>query len=273
MYGVNNTRRGFALIELAIVLVIVGLLVGGLLLGRALIRSAELLSVVTDEQTFISAVNTFRNKYGGIPGDLANATSFWGTDPGGCPNSCGPACYSTAQVRTCNGDGNSLIQNDGEGETNDTPMYENFRAWQQLSNAGMVRGAYTGTNGPASWADNQPRLNIPDAKIGGGGFEWAVFDSSNVYANYPTAKVGVQYLLVGMPDANGYDLTGPLFLPMDARSIDAKIDDGVPETGLVIANGGSAGGNCTTPMWSPTGNYNVSYGTPACALLFQVKAW
>ncbi|MEJ0009639.1 MAG: prepilin-type N-terminal cleavage/methylation domain-containing protein [Alphaproteobacteria bacterium] len=63
-------QRGFTLVELAIVLVIIGLLVGGGLVGQDLIKSAQINATVSDLQSYTDAAMTFRDKYGGIPGDL-----------------------------------------------------------------------------------------------------------------------------------------------------------------------------------------------------------
>ena len=58
--------RGFSLVELSIVLVILGLLVGGVLGGQALIRSSEIRSLIVDKDKYITAVQTFKNKYNGL---------------------------------------------------------------------------------------------------------------------------------------------------------------------------------------------------------------
>ena len=75
----QRTRYGFSLVELSIVLVILGLLVGGVLTGQSLIRAAELRSVSTEYSRYVASVHTFRDKYFALPGDMTNATQFWGT--------------------------------------------------------------------------------------------------------------------------------------------------------------------------------------------------
>ena len=71
-------KKAFSLVELSIVLVILGLLVGGILSGQSLIRAAQLRSVTADYTRFVTAVNTFRDKYFALPGDMTNAQSVWG---------------------------------------------------------------------------------------------------------------------------------------------------------------------------------------------------
>ena len=71
-------KNGFSLVELSIVLVILGLLTGGILGGQALIRAAELRAATTESQRYLAAINSFRDKYFALPGDMAIATRFWG---------------------------------------------------------------------------------------------------------------------------------------------------------------------------------------------------
>src|SRR3569833_319215 len=71
-------KAAFTLVELSIVLVILGLLDGGVHTGQSLIRAAELRSVTTQYQRFLTAVQTFRDKYFALPGDMTNAHSYWG---------------------------------------------------------------------------------------------------------------------------------------------------------------------------------------------------
>ena len=44
----TNSRAGFTLVELAIVLVIIGLIIGGVLVGQDLIKAATIRSTVSD---------------------------------------------------------------------------------------------------------------------------------------------------------------------------------------------------------------------------------
>lgn len=131
------SKRGFSLVELSIVLVILGLLTGGILAGQSLIRAAELRSVSTQYQQIISAVQGFRDKYMALPGDMRNATSFWGT-AANCP---GTSAQGSTTPATCNGDGDGMI------EPTTTVSNEVFRLWQQLANAGLIEGQYSGVTG------------------------------------------------------------------------------------------------------------------------------
>lgn len=60
--------KAFSLVELSIVLVILGLLTGGILAGQSLIRAAELRAVSTEYSRYITATQSFRDKYFAVPG-------------------------------------------------------------------------------------------------------------------------------------------------------------------------------------------------------------
>ena len=102
-------RQGFSLVELSIVLVILGLLTGGILAGQSLIRASQLRAVTTEHDRYVAAVQTFRDKYFALPGDMTNATKFWGAADGG--DGIGFDCRGaeTADIRTCNGNGDGRI--------------------------------------------------------------------------------------------------------------------------------------------------------------------
>ncbi len=73
-----NSHRGFTLIELSIVLVIIGLIVGGVLVGQDLIHAAALRAVISEKDRFSAAIYTFQGKYGYLPGDFPNASRCLG---------------------------------------------------------------------------------------------------------------------------------------------------------------------------------------------------
>jgi prepilin-type N-terminal cleavage/methylation domain-containing protein len=133
-----QSSHGFSLVELSIVLVILGLLVGGILSGKSLIRASELRTVYTQAHGFATAASAFRDKYFYIPGDMPNATQFWGSAGG--TGSDAP-CFNTVSTTaaTCNGNGNGAIDDVAAAK------YESYRAWQQMANASLIQGSYSGT--------------------------------------------------------------------------------------------------------------------------------
>jgi prepilin-type N-terminal cleavage/methylation domain-containing protein len=126
--------RGFTLIELSIVLVVIGLLVGGVLVGQELIKAQI--------EKLNTAANTFRDKYNCIPGDCANATNFFGT-----ANNCSYLQSSTTGAwnsvtdmanGTCNGNGNGRIEGDGNAAADNIGEPDLF--FDHLIKAGLIGG-------------------------------------------------------------------------------------------------------------------------------------
>jgi prepilin-type N-terminal cleavage/methylation domain-containing protein len=71
MYKNQSLRdqKGFTLVEIAIVLVIIGLLIGGVLKGQSMIYNAKIKRLVNDIEGMRTAVITYQDRYGQLPGD------------------------------------------------------------------------------------------------------------------------------------------------------------------------------------------------------------
>lgn len=83
MINIKNKHYGFSLIEISIVLSIVGILMGFTLKGRGLIEMAKVRSVISQIENYRSAIQIFTEKYGGRPGDIADATDLFNADENG----------------------------------------------------------------------------------------------------------------------------------------------------------------------------------------------
>ena len=253
--------RGFSLVELSIVLVILGLLVGGVLSGQSLIRASELRAVVTEFDSYRTALHAFRDRYFALPGDMATATKFWGVSS---------ACSGSAANGTCDGDGNGLF----DASTNAGQSGELFQLWNQLALAGLITGSFTGIAGPNTlWQpgwDSIPGTNVPRSRLSNAG--WSIFYQAT---GGDTATYTYAYgneLIFGAA-ISGTITEGSALKPEEAWNIDTKVDDGKPGTGIIIArdNGGFGNANSCTTSSSTTdyaGGYNLGLSNLACSFKF-----
>jgi prepilin-type N-terminal cleavage/methylation domain-containing protein len=208
----NSSQKGFTLVELSIVLVIIGLIISSVLVGQDLIRSAELRATITQYEGFNSAVATFKGKYSGLPGDVAGATNFGFTGDGN-----GSGVLSTSTDLAADGAAN---------------VGENVNFWNHLGSTGasLISGSYDG----AAVAVATIAATLPAAKAGN---YWGVYAAS-----------GVNYYIIGvLGGGSGVYLTSDTLTPLDARGIDEKIDDAMPGRGLVQAKDGHATDADTAP--------------------------
>lgn len=264
--------RGFSLVELSIVLVILGLLTGGILSGQSLIRAAELRSVTSDLQRYESAVYSFRDKYLALPGDMRNAVRFWGAQAGGMADGVDSTCIAlttaATSTATCNGNGDGMIENSAAGNTS-----ERHRFWQHLANAGLIEGTYTGVRGPAATGDVVIGTNAPAAKINSAGFG----------VLYRSTMSGESRWFDGNYQTNvlsfGADISSDPWEPMQAAlkpeelwNIDSKIDDQKPASGRIISTKGGSPftPNCTLGTTSDA-TYNLSHSSTACMFYYMLE--
>lgn len=197
----NNS--GFSLLELSIVLVIIGLIIAGVMGGNHLLQAAKLNKVIAEIKGYAEAIYNFKEKYHAWPGDMPNATSYWGTYNAG-----------TNPKGTVNGNGNELIEGNAT---------ERIRAWQQLSLADMITGYYTGVD--AGTPDHEIGVNVPGSVLEGKHY----FLHTATTPHFGTTG---QSLQLGSTKTNDLPWDAAL-TPADAYTIDKKIDDGKPDSGQV----------------------------------------
>lgn len=73
----RQQMKGFTLVEIAIVLVVIGLLLGGVLKGQELINQAKVKNVSNDLNGISSAVYMYQDRYKALPGDDGGAATRW----------------------------------------------------------------------------------------------------------------------------------------------------------------------------------------------------
>lgn len=258
----HKDQKGFTLVELAIVLVIIGLIVSSVLVGQDLIRSAELRATVAQYREIVTAVTTFRGKYPGLPGDIDNGARY---------GLGGATVTGTFQDGSAGaGDANGFITEDNATTvTNATGEMATF--WAHLTTpdrAEFIPGTYSGDGGTVAGEDN------PALRLGNAG--WGVFGTGR----------NINYLVAGMANnASTATDTVNVFVPIDAFNIDEKIDDGVPTSGSVQSRGANAtdidaaastAGVVNAAVCNNTGTtpdeYQFTATVPLCTLRFDLTS-
>jgi len=73
-----TNQKGFTLVEIAIVMVIIGLLIGGILKGQEMIKNAKVKRVTKQADEFRAAIISYQDRYGVYPGDDNAASTHTG---------------------------------------------------------------------------------------------------------------------------------------------------------------------------------------------------
>lgn len=247
-------RGGFSLVELSVVLVVLGLLVGGIVGGKSLIRASELRSVASEHQRYRLAIEAFRNEMGMLPGDTVSASKYWGRNTARCNGAPGAA----GTPGTCNGDGNGHID----------LFVENYLAWQHLGLAGAIEGQYSGYVTPAANSTApQPERDVPQARLTSAFWQLGYLSQNSTvnfelgYSDHPDIRRN--YLLLTGLNSTWW-VGGAIAKPAEFWSIDNKMDDARPATGMVRANPNSP--NCATSL-SITAEYATQSTGKTCLVL------
>lgn len=241
-----SDNSAFTLVELAIVMVIIGLIVGGVVGAQSLIRTSEINSIISDIKKYQTAVRAFKLEYGAIPGDMAEATNYWG-------------------VSTADGNGNKIL---GAGP-------EGYQVWQHMALAEIIPGSYTGITGPnqAIW-DSELGVNVPASKIPGVGYTALSINYGNnnsLTRLDPNFTGSYQYslnqIVIGKEDGDYWTNIGFL-TPAEMRKIDRKIDNGLPGTGGIRPtryNGCTDAGDAAASATNIS-LYDLSVTTEVCSI-------
>jgi prepilin-type N-terminal cleavage/methylation domain-containing protein len=224
----RTLSKGFTLIEIAIVLVIIGLLLGGVLKGQELITGARVRNLISQQDGIKAAFFGFQDRYRALPGDYAAANTNIN-------------CGATQCIV---GDGNGRIE-----APNTTGTHEEILVWNHLTAAGFLNGSYTMTSGTTAPAPaNNP--NNP----------YSVFLQLVYDANYGTGTPPSKHNL-----KTGSQVPVEIMAEVDRKIDDGQPYTGGFQFSVYVPAGGTApvgvgAGGCITAG----GTWDITTGSTNC---------
>ncbi len=232
----RRRQRGYTLLEMAIVVVVIGLLLGGVLTGQQMIRSARVHKLMADVSAYRAAIHSFTERYQTYPGDYENASLHI---------NCSPACL--------NGNGNKRVERNAV-PVGGSQVHEELLVWSHLSGAGFISGQFVAAPGGTIPTLSNSPVNISQR------YWQFVFDA--VFGSTP-----------GTPARHNLK-TGNQIPVSFLQEIDTKIDDGMPNAGFFRFSafaagdaspvaGATAAPNCTNGG-GQNAVWNATNGTTNC---------
>lgn len=213
-----NKQKGFTLVEIAIVLVIIGLLLGGILKGQELINSARVRNLADQSSASQAAYYGFIDRYRQVPGDWIGGAGV------GASVGLGQLVNSpVAGEAACN---------IGNGRIDLNCYQEASGLWEQLSKAGFISGLYVGGGTAANFTDGtRAPVNAFNGTVALSRFTGAAADYQGAGGTRLSYLFGNQIPVSIM------------------RELDVKLDDGIPNTGVLRAmTDGAAGTTNMVPV-------------------------
>jgi prepilin-type N-terminal cleavage/methylation domain-containing protein len=199
-----SKERGFTLVEIAIVLVVIGLLLGGILKGQQLINSARVRNLADQNSGVQAAYYGFIDRFRNLPGDMRCDSAR---------TAVGQAVSADCTSAEVGGNGNGRIET----------VKEAGAVWAHLSVAGFLTGTYSGITADAS----AYRVGVSTGAVPGNAFQGPILLAhTNDYIVTDGKRASVVRL--------AYSFGGNIPVPI-LRDLDTKLDDGRAGTGVLVS--------------------------------------
>ncbi len=191
---------GFSLVELSVTLLIIGIVIAAITSGSSLLQAAKINKTISEITGYVAAVNNFKDKYKAWPGDMPNATSYWGA---------------------------TVTNGNGDEEILDISVSENLLAWRQLALSGLIAGNYTGTYAESASGDSEYFAAGINSPASSSAYKGSYYFLGSHFDVFDTTGISLQ-----LGSSKGYyEPWGGALSPEDTHIIDVKIDDGLASTG------------------------------------------
>ena len=234
-------QKAFSLTQIAVILVVVGIMMVLVEKGGDFFKTSKIQTILKDFENYDTAFQTFYANYGALPGDFSGAAGVL----------------------------NGAVDGDGDGQLEF--LSDGLGVWQHLANAGIYENELV-NNKKVLVGVSVPESQVYDAGISAVYCEEGIVvsnDSTDCGANF--LQTG-NYLVLGAnyngSDFDKYNKT-PVLPPQDAFKIDNKIDDGVPNSGVLQA---TADRDCRiNPALIGSQEYLRINTKKACALYYRIR--
>lgn len=249
------TKKGFSLVELSIVLIIIGLLFVGVSSGAKLIQAAKINKIMTQISTVDSGFLAFFQAYDALPGDFNDATSFWGT------------------TEIADGDGDGSIEINPTAPVSDAKGDEVSNSLLHMQRGEFIEGNYTAQIDQAEYAyktELSAHLIISSQKN----------SNDNDLTGFPSIS-NKNTIILAKNVSSSRSATDPgvnsaFLTPRQAYTIDKKYDDSLPKTGrITYRDESSATGNVTESSCTDGSDAYLSSGNNAeaqgCNLIYTIN--
>jgi len=251
--SVSQNQRGFTLIEMSIVLVIIGLIIGGILKGQELIESSRQKNLISQVDRLKAGTTTFVDRFKGLPGDFSRTALLQNStllDPGNDSGTIGTTEVNAAGLITL------------ENQITD----ENVQYFNMLLAAGLGSAGSMSTSDPACFsglcnsASPLPPGPFPQSGLS---IKYGTHEGTTAQGNSKQAH----WLVLSRFDDGALTggLTDGVLSGERAFQVDNKYDDGNANAGNIRSL------RLDASCGSATTDYSQASTPVACHLIFSVE--
>jgi prepilin-type N-terminal cleavage/methylation domain-containing protein len=232
-------QKGFSLLELSVVIVLMSLLAVSVVIANNFIEQTKLASFIKQINGYKSSVKLFKLTYNALPGDFAKANLI-------------------IDENASNGNGDGVIDWDDE----------NYYAWHHLAAVEYIKNNFSGvaSSGIAVINDNVPQ-SLYAKNVG---YSLAFVNGSQAGYGFVAGEAR-NILAVGgeCPNCSVYRSVGQNFLTTsEAYKIDKKFDDSYAKSGFIYGAQTSGTDDCYELY---TDNYDSSSIGDQCFLMIDIE--